>query len=307
MFRPVRSRRVFGGGVLFAAVVAMTATVTRTPAPGAAGDPFVAGQHGLASRPVSDSNARLVTDRAARAATVLGLPPAARRSVTHVVDRFGGGEYDEVTEFDSRGRPIALQRFDVRGTIAAAVRFGWQAGGDSRLATDGAVLARAGELAAGVGLDLGAPGLITRRSVQTGWTVAWTRTVDGARVLGDGIRVQVWPDGSFHSLSVAEHPLAAVPSWQVDRATAIRIATSHLDRWFAGPQRPQISTTTAELVWTAPNDAFAPDRPDAPSSVYRLAWRVGASASGSLAGRIRALEIDIDAGDATLLGGDVLE
>jgi hypothetical protein len=227
--------------------------------------------------------------------------------VSHVVDRFGGQEYDEVTDKDSRGRAIALQRFDAQGLLQAAVRFGWQGDGGSRLTNDASVLTRARQLAASVDIEVDGSGQIARHSSQNGWTVAWTRRVDGARVLGDGIRIQLWPDGSFHSLAVAEHRLAARPSARIEQATALRIAAAYLDRWFPAADRSQIATTTAELVWTAPNDAFAPDRPDAPSSVYRLAWRVSATASGSLAGRIRALAIDLDAGDGSLLGGDILE
>ena len=256
MLRPVRSRRFIGGGVLLAAALAMTATITRAPAAGVAADPFVAGQAGLASRPITGATSKLLADRAARAASALGLPPAARRSVSHVVDRFGGGEYDEVTEFDDRGRPTALQRFDSQGSIQAAVRFGWQGDGGSRLTGDAAVIGRARDLATAVGLRVEPAGQITRRSSQTGWRVFWARTVDGARVLGDGLRVQLWPDGSFHSLSVAEHALASQPSGPIDRTTALRIATAYLDRWFAGSEHGLISPTGAELVWTAPNDAF---------------------------------------------------
>ena len=307
MLRTAHSRRLLGGGILFAMAVAMIATVTREPATGAAADPFVAGQRGLASKPAVEAVSHAASDRAAKAGLALGLPVPARRIVEHVVDRFGGDEYDEVTELDSRGRPIALQRFDARGSLRAAVRFGWQGDGGPRLATDAAVLARARQVAAGVDVGVDLTGQIVRRSSQNGWTVAWSRTVAGARVLGDGIRIQLWPDGSFHSLSVAEHALAAVPTRQIDQATARKAATAYLDRWFAAADRPLIATTSAELVWTAPNDAFAPERPDAPVSIYRLAWRVRATASGALAARIRALEIDLDAGDGSLLGGDVLE
>ena len=301
-----RARRLVGGGLFLAAAVATTVTLTRTP-PATAADPFVAGQRGRAVTAVGDATSRVVADRAQRSAAALGLPGATRRVVNHVVDRFGGDEYDEVTEFDGRGRMTALQRFGAQGAIRSAVRFGWQANGGPRLAGDAAVLARAGGLASAVGVRPDRVGRIVRSSTQTGWTVSWDRTVEGARVLGDGIRIQLWPDGSFHSLSVSEHTLAGRPAQVIDQTTALRVARDNLDRWFAGPDRAMIATTTAELVWTAPNDTFAPDRPDAQASVYRLAWRVRATASGTLAGRLRALEIDVDAGDGHLLGGDVLE
>src|ERR1051325_10039495 len=149
MLRTTHSRRLVGGGVALASALVMIATLTRLPATGAAADPFVSGQRGLASKQVVGAESRVVLDHSARAALALGLPSAARRSVAHVVDRFGGDEYDEVTELDGRGRPIALQRFDGRGPRRAAVRFGGQGDGGPHLTSDAAVLARAGQLAAG--------------------------------------------------------------------------------------------------------------------------------------------------------------
>jgi hypothetical protein len=56
----------------------------------------------------------------------------------------------------------------------------------------------------------------------------------------------------------------------------------------------------------APNDTFEPTRPDAPAEVRRLAWVVSVRTSGPLAEALRGLEVSIDAGDGSLLGGDVL-
>src|SRR5204863_4028214 len=146
-----------------------------------------------------------VIERASNSAAALGLPRAARRSATHVVDRFGGQPYDEVTEFDDQGHMSALQRFDAAGRIRAAVRFGWIGDGGPALTSKDAVGARAGVLARAVGVPVSGAGRILPAPSGAGWTVAWERTVDGARVLGDGIRIHLWPDGSLHSLSVAEH------------------------------------------------------------------------------------------------------
>ena len=62
----------------------------------------------------------------------------------------------------------------------------------------------------------------------------------------------------------------------------------------------------AELAWVAPNDLFAKAGADAPGATLRLAWLVTVEASGSLADQWRRLEIHLDAGDGSLLGGDIL-
>jgi hypothetical protein len=57
----------------------------------------------------------------------------------------------------------------------------------------------------------------------------------------------------------------------------------------------------------APNDTWAPERPDAPAETLRLAWIVRYEASGPLSERMRLLELWVDAGDASVIGGDVAE
>jgi hypothetical protein len=56
----------------------------------------------------------------------------------------------------------------------------------------------------------------------------------------------------------------------------------------------------------APNDTFDAARPDAPAEIRRLAWVISVRTSGRLADSLRGLEVSIDAGDGSLLGGDVL-
>jgi hypothetical protein len=301
--RPVRWAAVAG----LVGIVAMTALVTGGPLAGAAADPFQAGQTGLEATTLSGAAAAPGLARAARTAGSLGLPVASRRSITHVTDRFAGSAYDEVNEFDAQDRLAALQRFDSGGRLLAAVRFGWTGDGGPALRDDAAARSRAERLVeAALGTPpVGAP-RVARTPSDSGWTVSWTRTVDGIPVPGDGLRVQLWPDGSLHGFSRSERPLAPAPGVTIDADTARRLASVLLDRWFAGASRPQAVVTGISLAWTAPNDTFAPERPDAPASTLRLSWVVQVSTTGALSDTVRGLEIDLDAGDGSLLGGDVL-
>ena len=123
---------------------------------------------------------------------------------------------------------------------------------------------------------------------------------------GDGLRIQLWPDGSFHGLATSEHPLAARPSSPIARSSAEAAVGRLLDRWIPAPDRARARIASAALAWVAPNDTFEPGLPDAPADVRRLAWVVSVRTTGPLADTLRGLEVDIDAGDGSLLGGDVL-
>ena len=101
--------------------VAVTALVAATPRSGAAADPFVAGQQAVDVATLSGPAAAAGIARADATRTELGLPLPARQVVSHVVDRFAGTTYDEVTAFDGVGRMTALQRFDTAGRLTAAV------------------------------------------------------------------------------------------------------------------------------------------------------------------------------------------
>jgi hypothetical protein len=210
-----------------------------------------------------------------------------------------------VTDLDANDRVLAIQRFDAAGRLIAAMRFGWTGDGGPVLRNDGAARDRALHLVASVGAVAdGSPRVA--RAASGGWTVTWTRTVAGLPVPGDGTRVQLWADGSLHGFSRTERQLAPAPSVTLDRGTARRLIDAQLDRWFTGPTRGQVVVTSVDLAWIPPNDTFAPSRPDAPSSVLRLAWLVRVATTGALSDSLRALEIFLDAGDGSLLGGDVL-
>ncbi|MDP9481686.1 MAG: hypothetical protein M3P84_00505, partial [Chloroflexota bacterium] len=235
---------------------------------------------------------------------VLGLPAATRRTVDRVVDRRGHRSFDEVTDLDGRGRPVAVLRYALDGRLLAATRLGWQPGTGRALPAGADAVRAADRLARSLGMvPIGAP--VADRRGANGWSVRWQRVLDGVPVPGDGLRVQLWPDGSFHGLASAEHPLAERPSTTIAASVAEEAVDRLLDRWIPAANRGDARIVGASLAWVAPNDTFEPARPDAPAEIRRLAWVVTVRSSGTLAHSLRALEVSIDAGDGSLLGGDL--
>jgi hypothetical protein len=267
-------------------------------------DPFVAGQ--LSSRPVAIDAA--ASDRALSRAHDLGRTlgfGGVRDTVSRLDDRFDHRVYDEVASFDAHGREVGLTRFDKDGRLLLALQLGWTPGSgrpvDAAAATDkAAAIARA----AGLAID-GTPD-IQRSSGAGGWIVRWPRLVDGVPVRGDGTRVTVWADGSFHAVTRNERALAARPATMLSadaaRATAERIVANRFPASAAN-----LAVVAVERAWVAPNDTWDPARPDAPDDVLRLAWVVRFQSSGSLADRMRMVEFWLDAGDGAVIGGDIAE
>ena len=127
-----------------------------------------------------------------------------------------------------------------------------------------------------------------------------------SRAFRDGLRVQLWPDGSFHGLTASDHALAARPPTTIAVSAAESIVATLLDRWIPASARGDVRIVGSALAWVAPNDTFEPARPDAPAEIRRLAWVVTVRSRGAFASTIRGLEVAIDAGDGSGLGGDVL-
>ncbi|MHB8399215.1 MAG: hypothetical protein ACYDCI_09830 [Candidatus Limnocylindrales bacterium] len=294
-------------GALTAALGLAAVMTLANGAPGAAADPFQAGGPGSEAQPIHGPAAASAIGLAVRSAAALGLPVAAGRAANHVTDRFASTEYDEVTESDATGRLIALQRFDPRGKLLAAVRFGWTGDGGRPLGDDNAARRRGEQLArAAFGTMPDGTARVLHGPSESGWTVSWERSVAGIPVRGDGVRIQLWPDGSIHSVSRAEHELAPAPAQPIAEAAARAAVDAQLGRWFPGVDRSEVAISAIQLAWTAPNDTFAPQLPDAPGRVLRLAWVATVATSGALAERLGGLELDIDAGDGSLIGGDVI-
>ena len=279
--------------------------VTGVARPADATDPYVAGSDATRVARLSDAVAAATVDRAAALERVLGLPAAAKRTVDRVVDRRGQRTFDEVTDLDGRGRPVAVLRYALDGRLLAATRLGWQPGTGRALPTQADAVRSADGLARTLGIvPAGTP--VADGHGANGWSVRWQRVLDGVPVPGDGLRVQLWPDGSFHGLASAEHALAERPTTTIAAAAAQAAVVGLLDRWIPAAHRGQIRVVGAALAWVAPNDTFEPARPDAPAEIRRLAWVVSVRSRGALAQSLRALEVSIDAGNGSLLGGDVV-
>jgi len=267
-----------------------------------AADPFVAGQTSTRAVALGSADTGRALGHAAGLARALGLP-AGTRTVERLDDRFEHRVYDEVVSRDRTGRAVAVARFGTDGRVVMAVALGWHGTSARAVARDAAARhAEAFVRAAGVGVS----GAAAVWPLSSGWSVQWSRTADGAPVLGDGVRVLLWPDGSFHGLAVSERPLATAPRHRIAASRAERLAERTVARRY-GASAKDLAVESTSLAWVAPNDAWNAAAPDAPGDALRLAWVVTFRADGHLAERLRGLQVWLDAGDGSVVGGDVME
>jgi hypothetical protein len=267
-------------------------------------DPFVAG--GPSSRAVALD--RTSSDRAlGRALDVgraLGLG-GTRQTVARLDDRFDHRVYDEIVSYDAHGREVALTRLDTNGALLLAIRLGW-APVSGRPIAAAAASDKAAAIADAAGLRVVGVADVRRSEGAGGWVIRWPRLVDGVPVRGDGVRVTVWSDGSFHAVSREERPLAVHPATVMSAEAARSIAARIVAARFAA-STDALSVIAVEGAWVAPNDTWDPARPDAPDATLHLAWIVRLQSTGPLAERMRMLEFWLDAGDGALIGGDIVE
>ena len=288
---------------LAVAGVTNMAGVPSGPNPGLAGDRYRAGEPVSLRSELTGAAASRAAERALGHARALGIPTGTRARAARVVDRFAGTMLDEVVTTDAAGRRLGIFRLEGTGRIVMAVRLGWRERAARRVDAAGA-RSRAARIAAAAGLHPDGPGAVGT-TAEGGWRVSWLRRLDGVPVVGDGMTVTLFADGTLHAVAVAERPLAEAPATTLERAAAERIAWEHLGV-LLGTSRTQARIVDAHLAWVAPNDTFEAAAPDAPGPVLHLAWVVEARTAGSLAERLRALELYLDAGDGGLIGGDLL-
>ena len=231
--------------------------------------------------------------------------PGVSRRAERLDDRFEHRVYDEVVAVDASGREVSVARFDTEGQVVMAVVLGWRRGAGPAIGHDRAA-AHAAELVHSAGLRVSGRPDVRASTGAGGWSVSWPRVVDGIPVVGDGVRVSLWLDGSFHALARTERPLAPVPSQRLSLGEARKAAQSIVVGRF-GDQASDLRQVASDLAWVAPNDTWAADRPDAPAETLRLAWVVRFEARGALAERLRLVEYWLDAGTGSLLGGDIAE
>lgn len=267
-----------------------------------AADPFVAG--GLSTRTVAlgGADADRAIGRAAELSGALGLP-VGTRSVQQFDDKFDHTVYDEVVARDGTGREVSVARFGTDGRLVMAVALGWRRPSSTGVARDVAA-ARAADVVRASGVAVRGPSTV--RALSSGWSVQWQRVAAGVPVPGDGVRVLLWPDGSFHGLTVSERPLAAGPERRIGAGQA-RIIAERTVAGRYGRSATDLSIDSSRLAWVAPNDAWNAAAPDAPGETLRLAWVVTFHADGPLAERLRGLQVWLDAGTGSVVGGDVLE
>jgi hypothetical protein len=268
------------------------------------GDPFVAGGRSTRTVDLRASDADRAKARGRQLAAALGLPGVSQR-VERLDDRFEHRTYDEVISLDKADHEVAIARFETDGTVAMALVLGWHPGRGTPVDRTAAE-ARGLGIVRAAGLDVAGQPTVVASSGSGGWSITWQRLAGGAPVRGDGVRVALWADGSFHGLSRIQRPLAAAPAHPI----AAGVARNTAETWAAGrygAAAVDLRVGAVEQAWVAPNGAFDPNGPDAPAETLRLAWIVRFEAHGSLAGRLRSIEAWLDAGDGTLLGGDVIE
>jgi hypothetical protein len=199
--------------------------------------------------------------------------------------------------------PLACPGSD--GRLAMALVLGWQAGHGSPIDRS-AVETRGLGLVRAAGIVVAGRPDVVASAGSGGWSITWRRLVDGTPVRGDGVRVAVWADGSFHGLSRIERPLAAAPARPIAAGAARKAAAT----WAAGRfgnDAADLRISAVERAWLAPNGAFAANGLDAPAESLRLAWVVRFETQGALATRLRSIEAWLDAADGAVLGGDVIE
>ena len=254
--------------------------------------------------------AATVLDRAIHHERVLGLAAAARtRTVDRVVDRRGHRTYDEVTDLDAarparRPVPVRPRRPAHRRDPARLA----DRDGHSALASASAAVGR-GRPPRPVARARPRPVAASPTAVaRTAGRSTGTGAVDGVPVPGDGLRVQLWPDGSFHGLAASDHA-AGGPADDDHRAARRPRRPSRPCSTGGSRRRPAATCPDRRLgpglgrARTTPSSRLGPTH--RPRSV---AWP-GSSRSARVARSptsIRGLEVAIDAGDGSLLGGDVL-
>lgn len=265
-----------------------------------AGSPWQAGEpssRGVAAQPAELAAART---RAEALRARLGLPGrvvAAER----IEDRLEGRVFDQVTFEDAVG-PSALIELEPDGRPHLVIALGWRGAKGPATARNVAFRqALAHARAAGFAVT-GTPTIL---ETADEWEVVWERQVDGIPVLGDGVRVSLWKDGSFHGIVHWEHPLAPRPATTIDEATARQIAASKLAERYG--RDGVIAIRGARLAWVRPNDLWDPDRPDAPLPEARLAWVVAGAPVDPTEVVLRQIEVWLDAGNGSVIGGDFIE
>jgi hypothetical protein len=253
-----------------------------------------------------DANSEaVVLVRAGKTRDALGFPVGARHTIKHVRDGFEHAEYDEVSEVDAAGRLTSVTQFDAQGQLRAAVRLdsGPRAGVN---VTREVAIRSAQRSAVAAGLAVDTPGAADVDEANGGWTISWARQQDGVPVRGDETRIHLWSDGRIQSLARVTHDLASPPDRRIGSDQARQVASATVDQWFAGRNSGH-TIQGMDLEWVEPNGAFDPARITDSPQPYRLAWVANVKPTGVAATYVWLMTLYVDAGDGSIIGGDVVE
>lgn len=243
--------------------------------------------------------------RASAARAALGFPPGSKSAGRHVHDGLQNSDYDEVTEVDAAGQTIAMAQFDAAGRLLAALRFDSPSGSAPAVTGDAAAKTAQRGLAAS-GVAVSGQARVDLNPTAGGWDVHWERSQDGFAVRGDETRVHVWQDGRIQSVARVEHPLAAAPTRRLGQADAQQAVIRQVDKWFAGKDYGY-AVGGLDLEWVGPNAAFDSSKVGTAPAPYRLAWVANVKPSGSASTYVQLITLYVDAGDGTVIGGDIVE
>lgn len=300
---------IAAGAVVLGLAMSTGSLTASSPAIGPSDPPAVdaarAGRTAVTSIELYEDSSPSVFARAARARDAIGFPIGPRRSGRHVHDSLKQSDYDEVAEVDSTGQPLALTQFDTAGLLVVAVRFDEKAPTVGRISGDVATRSAKTALSA-VGLSVAGEVRTDVNDVTGGWDVHWTRSQAGFAVRGDEARVHVWQDGRVGSVARVEHKLAAAPARQISASDAHLAVTRQMAAWF-GNADSTYTVDKMDVEWVEPNAAFDATKVGAASAPYRLAWVANVTPKGAAADSVRLITLYVDAGDGTVIGGDVIE
>jgi hypothetical protein len=297
-------KSALGAGLLLASLAIAVGSLPADNKPKAPADPRPT-QPAVVFQLLDAQSSPAVFSRANSTRDALSLPTGVRRTGRHVKDSFQHAEFDEVDELDAKSDLVSLTQFEPSGRLRVAVRLDQSPHPATRIDGESASQAAQRGVAA-AGLPVGGPRHVDSDVATDGWTVRWERTQNGVSVRGDETRVQVRPDGSIQSLARVEHQLAAEPTRRLDSDQAKRLVTNQAHQLFEA-SGSSYTIQKMDVEWVAPNDTFGSGQSADPQQAYRLAWVANVKPSGPAADYAWLVTVYIDAGDGSLLGGDIVE
>jgi hypothetical protein len=296
----LRAGRLPAIGAIGVLLAIATASAGPAAANTAATDAFL-----VVTRPLDAEHAAGLLGKAGAVRDGLGFPVGHGRSVGRVVDRAHGSEYDAVEETAADGAVVAEYRFAPSGRLEHAVRLDASGVPDRRLSGARASITARRALTALALMPAGAEA-VTADTIQGGWRVYWQRAQRGIPVRGDEVRVHVRADGSIGSVAWVEHDLAPEPIKRMTGASAAAVVRSAANGWFAETESgARIGSPV--LAWVEPNGLFDGSVPMSGTGPYRLAWMVDVRPTGPAALSLGMVTVFVDAGDGSVIGGDVVQ